>query len=69
MNPDIERVVITASLLTKFAKFTEPQKVLGRQVIKCRSCARQRACSAGSAFLRDLQTLPTCPLFAMEDAA
>lgn len=69
MNPDIERVVITASLLTKFAKFTEQQKVLGRQVIKCRSCARQRVCSAGSAFLHELVTLPACPRATMEDAA
>jgi radical SAM protein with 4Fe4S-binding SPASM domain len=62
MTPSTERAVITASLLTKFARFTEPQKHLARQVMICRSCASQAVCSAGCRFLGDLVALPACPL-------
>ena len=62
MTPEIERAVITASLLKKFAGMTEPQKRLARQVIKCRSCVSQATCNAGCRFLGDLVALPACPL-------
>ncbi len=61
MNISTERAVLTASLFLKFARMTEPQKVLARQVMCCRSCGAETTCRAGQLFLEELRTLPVCP--------
>lgn len=62
-----EHEMLTASLLMKFANFTEPKKVLGRQVLRCLGCAEYTTCSAGQDFIDQPRVLPDCPLAAKEE--